>query len=119
MKFNIVNVMPQINTQDCGLHAIANACELVLGHDPAKCLWSVRVMRDHLQHCFESGKMDRFPTTKERRIPFGRRLHDSSFEREVYCVCRMPYFEDGDSMIECTLCHSWFHGGCVGVDVHE
>lgn len=121
LTFNIVNIMAQINSYDCGLHAIANATELIYGRDPAKCLWDTERMRSHLLACLECGLMEGFPTTRQRRIPFGRRVK-TSFTEDVHCVCRMPYFDqdpDCPPMIECSSCSVWFHGQCLDVDVKE
>ncbi|KAI8149987.1 PLU-1-like protein-domain-containing protein [Fennellomyces sp. T-0311] len=35
---------------------------------------------------------------------------------DVYCVCRMP---ESGLMIECDLCHEWYHGPCVKVSRRE
>ena len=114
LNFNIVNVMAQTNSYDCGLFALANITEIIYGHDPAKCLWDTAKMRYHLKSCLESGHMERFPTTRQRRIPFGRRIKHYNKEN-IYCVCRMPY--DELPMIECCSCRTWFHGKCLNLDI--
>ncbi len=74
LHFDIVNVMSQTNGSDCGLHAIAAATELVYGFDPVFCQWDTDIMRQHLLSCLENGKLERFPTTKRRRIALGNRI---------------------------------------------
>ncbi len=63
--FDILNIMPQTNSYDCGIFSIANATELLYGRNPLKCVWDIPKMRSHLIRCFEQGRM------REQRIPFG------------------------------------------------
>ncbi len=118
LRFNIVDVIRQVNSYDCGLHAIAAATDIVFGRDPAKSRWDVSQMRCHLSRCFEDGKMSVFPVTGERLIRFGRRVKTSE-EINIYCDCRMPFDcdKDLDEMIECQLCLVWYHVHCVDVDI--
>ena len=114
LNLDIVNLMPQPNGCDCGIFVIACGTELVYGHDPAPCYWNVSLMRQHLKCCFESGKMIRFPTTKQRRIPLGGRVKHMVSEK-IYCICRMPN-EKMHPMIQCESCYKWFHFDCVNYD---
>ena len=34
-----------------------------------------------------------------------------------YCICNQEYDFEGNNMIYCDTCHSWYHGECVHVDV--
>lgn len=111
--FNIMNIMAQPNVFDCGLFAIANITELVLGFHPGKCVWDVGRMRSHLITCLENKQMERFPTVRERRLPLGMAVRASVTE-EIHCICRMPY-DNRSAMIECCSCHVWYHGQCVDV----
>lgn len=113
-RFDLMNIMPQPNTYDCGLFAIANIVELAFGHNPGKCVWDVDKMRHHLMSCFEKQKWDRFPVVKERRIPFGGAVKFSVAE-DIHCICRMPYSKIVD-MIECGACGIWFHHNCVTIE---
>ena len=65
VTFDIINVMSQPNTWDCGVFALANATELLYGYDPARCHWEVGRTRKHLE-CLERGHMLWFPTLKQR-----------------------------------------------------
>ena len=56
--------------------------------NPAKCVWDLVKARHHLIQCPEEGRIDRFPTIKERRVPFGGAIKTSE-EETVYCTCRM------------------------------
>ena len=77
LHFDIVNVMEQPNAHDCGIFALANATELAHNCNPALCHWDVKSMRNHLLLCLERGKIERFPTCRERRVPFGSRVRKS------------------------------------------
>ena len=114
VKFDIINIMPQPNSSDCGVFAIACATELTYGFDPAKCCWEVPLMRQHLLSCLEARKMSRFPVSKKRRIPLGRRVKYMTSEM-IYCVCRMPN-EKLRPMVRCEKCLEWFHFDCVNYD---
>ena len=85
VTFDIVNVMHQSNSYDCGIFAIANATELAFKRDPALCNWDCGRMRKHLLTCFERGKMEQFPTIGKRRIPFGSQVR-KSVNKAVYCM---------------------------------
>ncbi|KAJ1983657.1 hypothetical protein H4R33_004671 [Dimargaris cristalligena] len=47
-----------------------------------------------------------------------RRRRDSagSSSSSLYCVCRQP--EQG-FMVECDICHEWYHGGCLKISRRE
>lgn len=89
LRFDVMNVVAQPNSYDCGVYALACATELAFGFDPVLCRWKCEdsAMRNHLIHCFEAGKLTRFPTVGKRRIPFGTRVRKSVTE-ELVCVCR-------------------------------
>ncbi len=58
---DLINVMTQVNSYDCGLHAIASATERLHGKKPCKCVWDTRRLRDHLLECLERHVMTKFP----------------------------------------------------------
>ena len=103
--FDIIDIQSQPNSSDCGLFAIACATELVEGFDPATCHWSCSQMRSHLMQGLVEGKLKRFPCTKKRRVPFGRRVRKSE-KKLIYCICRMPN-DKKLQMAECTSCLKW------------
>ncbi|OQO15261.1 hypothetical protein B0A48_00644 [Cryoendolithus antarcticus] len=41
-----------------------------------------------------------------------RMTDGSSSSRDVFCVCRRP---EAGMMIECELCHEWYHGKCLKI----
>ena len=115
VSFDIANIMPQTNQYDCGLFAIANATALLHGHSPAKCVWDMDKMREHLIQAFKKKKLDQFPIIKERRVPFGGAIKHSEVV-DIYCDCRMPYDgSSGGDMIQCSMCKNWFHCTCVNL----
>ena len=117
--FNIVDVMRQQNSYDCGLHAVAAATDIVFAKDPVKSRWDFPRMRPHLLQCLEEGKISPFPVIAERPIRFGRRIKLGR-EIDVYCCCRMPYnSKESDGMIQCQMCLVWYHGHCVPINVEE
>ena len=105
--------MSQPNSYDCGIFSIANAIEIACGRNPTKCVWDLVKARHHLIQCLEEGRIDRFPTIKECRVPFGGAIKTSE-EENIYCTCRMPY-DNVTDMIQCRLCNKWFHCACVDI----
>ncbi len=57
----------QTDASSCGLYAIANVTEVLLGGDPSTCQWSgQREMRNHLIQCLEGHHFTSFPHTHKR-----------------------------------------------------
>lgn len=117
--FSVQPVQQQTNSSDCGVFAIAFLVELLFGGDPTTVKFDVGKMRSHLYSCLQSGKFDHpFPKIEgkhEHGLPYNLLI-----EVPVYCVCRMPYFEDDDEvrelqMADCDRCHQWYHRSCVGI----
>ncbi|KAJ3579860.1 hypothetical protein NPX13_g707 [Xylaria arbuscula] len=50
-------------------------------------------------------------TSEERDQKSSRTWDDPSF-REVFCICRRT---EAGLMIECELCHEWYHGKCLKI----
>ena len=118
LRFEVVNVMAQPNSNDCGLFALANATAIVHKVEPCLCQWDVQKLRFHLLSCLEDGKLTPFPH-EPRKVSFERKIL-RTVKEEVYCVCRMP--NDPDiviAMIRCNTCKELYHGGCIGVEVSE
>ena len=112
LNFDIVNVMEQPNTYDCGFSKCHRAG--IYECDPALCRWDCSNMRQHLLHGLEKGRMERFPTLGMRRVPFGSRIRKSISE-EVLCNCRMPN-EKLRAMIQCDWCGKYYHMDCMELD---
>jgi len=116
IHFDLVNVHPQPNSNDCGLFAIAFATELVHGRDPSLCHFNTSAMRQHLVGCLNEGHLSCFPLKKRRRIPLGSKVK-KSVQEHIYCTCR-TINDKMRPMIACTNCCKWYHKGCVNLDVH-
>ena len=110
---NLEVEMPSTQIQqggvDCGLFAIAFACELAFGNDPSTISYDQSQMRKHLLSCLQK----RFFT------PFPRQSKSARFSKghicciNLFCNCNMP--ESWDDMIQCDLCHEWLHMTCEGI----
>lgn len=110
--FSVQNVQQQPNSNDCGVFSIAFLVELLFGGDPTAVLFDVSKLRPHLH---ESLKKQQF-TTSFPKSPFPRvhTLLKAPIHIPVYCVCRMPYFEEeAVHMAECDRCHNWYHRKCI------
>jgi hypothetical protein len=57
----MVPVQKQVDVQDCGLFAIANATAIAFGRDPGTETFQQALMRNHLIACFKQKKMEPFP----------------------------------------------------------
>jgi hypothetical protein len=60
-NINMVPVQKQVDVQDCGLFAIANATAIAFGRDPGTETFQQALMRNHLIACFKQKKMEPFP----------------------------------------------------------
>ena len=92
---------------------------LLFGVDPTTVKFDVGKMRSHLYSCLQSGKFEHPFSKVEEKHEHGL-PNNLVIEIPVYCVCRMPYFEDDDEvrefhMADCDHCHQWYHRSCVGV----
>lgn len=106
-----VRMQYQIGANDCGLFAIASACAICNGENPAEIKFTQGHMRKHLVMAFNNAILTPFPSEQLRRRPssiMGKKL-------PVYCVCRKPY--DGEKMVECSTCKEWFHCSCIRLAV--
>ena len=59
--YHQVTCQKQTGGTDCGLFAIANAMEVLMGNDIGQVVFDQTMMRKHLATCFENGKMHPFP----------------------------------------------------------
>ena len=112
IQFDIMNVLPQPNSYDCGMYAIAFATELLFGNDPVLCdfVTEASAMRFHLISCFEKGKIERFPCKGTRSIRIGRRVR-KSLSVNIFCSCRLPN-DPKRSIIFCNQCRKWYRTEC-------
>ena len=104
----LMNSDVQLNSNDCGLYAIANATEICFGFEPAQVQYRKSEMRKHLRVCLEKGTFSRFPSQTVKRSS----LHASIHNIKIYCSCRMP---DNGFMFSCTRCRKWYHPKCQNI----
>ena len=107
IEMEYVNCQYQQGSEDCGLFAIANACELCFGGDPSVVKYTQDDMRNHLLKAFDTLRFMQFPSKV-------RRVSQHVLQREfidIYCTCRMP--NNGRPMIQCEVCKEWYHVDCV------
>ena len=103
MEVEYVNCQYQQGSEDFGLSAIANACELCFGGDPSVVKYTQDDMRKHLLKAFDTLRLMQFPSKM-------RRVSQHVLQREfidIYCTCRMP--NNGRPMIQCEVCKEWYH----------
>ena len=70
--------------------------------------------------CLKNKKFNPCPSIQEsysHQLEFAQNC--THFVLPVYCVCRMPYFDDGQNtnlhMAECDQCGMWYHKSCVDI----
>ncbi len=95
LRFEVINMMRQPNTHDCGILSIAFIIDIALGFNPAKSVWDIQNMRSHLISCLEMKKFERFLVLKARRIPFGSRVFHSHVEK---INCTTLYVHSGNNL---------------------
>ena len=98
---------------DCGLFALAFACDLASGNDPSEIEYCQSGMRQHLISCLENEHFEPFPR-QDRQQKFPRRSQRVNCDIDLFCFCCMP--ECYDNMIQCDLCIEWFHMGCAELE---
>ncbi|KAF2279992.1 histone demethylase JARID1D [Westerdykella ornata] len=62
--------------------------------------------------CFDLADQPRMPVepaSREATPVEGETLDGSGSSRDVFCICRRP---EAGTMIECELCHEWYHSKC-------
>ena len=95
---------------DCGLLALALACDLASGNDPSEIAYCQSGMRQHLIRCLENEHFEPFPR-QDRLQKTPSKNQRVNCDIDLFCSCSMP--ECYDNMIECDLCLEWYHMGCV------
>ena len=108
IKLEYVNVQRQIGGADCGLLAIAIATAICCGQHPELLEIEQDKAREHLKSSFEQKLLNPFPSRPVSREPCigEEKLH-------IYCYCRQ--IDDGQRMVICDKCDSWFHVACVKI----
>jgi len=108
ITINRITSSTQLGVKDCGLFAIAVACDLCQGVDPYKVLYDQDEMRSHLVKCFEEGDITSFPSNPSSQAI---RISDC-VEIEIFCYCRQP---EELPMAACDVCQEWYHQQCAEI----
>lgn len=113
VTIEIMDVLKQRGSNDCGLYALAFATSLCLGELPTDRRYSQGDMREHLKSIFEHNNPcpQPFPSSNRQKIPTSNTK--KTMVIPIFCYCRMP--EEGN-MIECCQCSEWYHQKCETVD---
>ncbi|GME60751.1 hypothetical protein GTA08_BOTSDO08342 [Neofusicoccum parvum] len=64
--------------------------------------------------CFDLNDQPRMPVEPASRehTPASGDENGAGSTRDVFCICRKP---EAGMMIECELCHEWYHGKCLKI----
>ena len=112
LKVNFPKVAMQVNGNDCGLYAIANATALAFGRDPSTQVYIPRLMREHLIKCLENRHLESFSVTKGSKSR--RKIIKTVLEIPLYCTCKMP--DTRTLYAICDVCSMEYHPECIGLD---
>lgn len=77
----------------------------------------MRLVEQRNESCFDLADKPRMPVEPSSRAnsPSSGELpvaDGSASSRDVFCICRKP---EAGMMIECELCHEWYHGKCLKI----
>lgn len=108
LDVQVMNVILQKGTTDCGVYSVAYCTCLALDIDPCLCVFRQLEMRMHLVSCLEKEQFTSFPVLRSRRL--------TSKTRDTHClsvcpVCLKP--DNGNFMVLCDTCNEWYHNECV------
>ncbi|KAL8737258.1 MAG: hypothetical protein Q9181_001844 [Wetmoreana brouardii] len=67
---------------------------------------------EHNRFCFDLQDKPRMPVEPASREHTPADSQEIEPAREVFCMCRQP---EAGLMIECELCHEWYHGKCLKI----
>jgi hypothetical protein len=109
ITFSWVRVSQQRGGSDCGLFAIANSVALCAGLDPSEFMWDQSKMRKHLSICFKNSDITMFPCITKHTMQRKKNSTLFMIAYDIYCHCRVPYFETDADMIMCDKCFEWYH----------
>lgn len=108
----------QINSDDCGVMAIAFATELLFGGDPSTACFIQSQLRKHLKMCLRNKALTPFPKGGHVRKV---NIAASTITVQVHCTCRRPQrfltipVAAQEDMAACSKCSKWFHRGCQSI----
>ncbi|KAL9598684.1 MAG: hypothetical protein Q9219_004353 [cf. Caloplaca sp. 3 TL-2023] len=67
---------------------------------------------EHNRYCFDLQDKPRMPVEPASREHTPDDSQEVDPVREVFCMCRQP---EAGLMIECEVCHEWYHGKCLKI----
>lgn len=112
VRIEVMNVQPQQSSDTCGLYSIAVAHDLCAGKDPCYISYKESSMRSHLEQCFKTNTISKFPSEGRREV---RKKVIEEVKVLVYCICRYPDTSTRfGNMARCDFCGEWYHEDCVG-----
>ncbi|KAF2497114.1 histone demethylase JARID1D [Lophium mytilinum] len=75
----------------------------------------MKTVEEKNRACFDLGDQPRMPVeprSRETTPGEAENVDGSGSSRDVFCICRKP---EAGMMIECELCHEWYHGRCLKI----
>ncbi|KAF2858581.1 PLU-1-domain-containing protein [Piedraia hortae CBS 480.64] len=83
----------------------------------------LHILLQHMKHvdsrneaCFDLSDKPRMPVEPASRQPSpvddADGVDGSNSSKNVFCICRRP---EAGMMIECEICHEWYHGKCLKI----
>lgn len=72
----------------------------------------LQYVRDRNKYCFDVEDKPRAPAEPPSREVTPEASQEDSSSRDVFCLCRRP---ESGMMIECTICHEWYHSKCLKI----
>jgi hypothetical protein len=103
----------QMNGNDCGVYAIANAVALCHDISPTDIRYNHLYMRTHLLNCMEAKKFTPFPSEPTGDVLLSSQRRHGCWIEKLFCSCNMP--EDDQMYFMCKMCKKWFHPHCEGL----
>ena len=107
IEVEYVNVQYQLGSDDCGLFAIASACEICFGRDPSVVKYTQKDMRKHLVKAFDTLKLSFLQSCAESHQVSQREFIDIYLHLQIAkqrspndTMCSMQ------RMVPCRLCRS-------------
>nr|XP_055065582.1 uncharacterized protein LOC129447768 [Misgurnus anguillicaudatus] len=101
-------VQQQTNSSNCGLLAIGFAYALCRNIRPENCQFREGRMRAELIKSFRTGRIE---------FKMEAKLQEAKLQKQntvsVHCVCRTAH--NKEIMVQCSLCHGWFHPTCLNI----
>ena len=113
VTIEIMDVLKQRGSTDCGLFALAFATSLCHEELPSERKYIQGDLRAHLSSIFElnNPSVKPFPSSNRQKTPTN--IIKKKMIIAIFCYCRLP--EEGN-MIECCQCSEWYHEECEVVD---